>query len=278
MKILSCPGKQNHVSFKNIYVDEDVRIGYFAKSETPPVFTETDSLILNEIAMQYPNQDCFIRSGKDRLPRLEFREKPKQIPSLKVYGQRYATQAIDREDPNNACVQLLVYPNSIYSGLFSTTSSFSFIPSLPHTVKTGFELHKKYLEKKYMILDSIGKTGRIDFGKEKLLDRVYEETESTEVSFHRYLVENAALALFNRDKSKQRFDAVYPKMEAKLEEKEKKDMLSKDSDRSSDETGINYLDSKDLCTEIEQEYPNRYDNEKMTQAILKRLKQLKFVD
>ena len=85
--------KSNAPSFKGIYVEDIVDLGDVAASNDPPTFLPKDALLLNEIASQYPNQDCFICKGYAGLPRLEYRERPPQVQLFsKTLAREYRTE------------------------------------------------------------------------------------------------------------------------------------------------------------------------------------------
>ena len=71
--------QKQDVSFKSIYLESLVDLGHVKAGIFPAKFAKKDALLIHELALEYPYQDCFIRKGAVNFPRLEFREKPIEV-------------------------------------------------------------------------------------------------------------------------------------------------------------------------------------------------------
>ena len=108
--------QSNNVSFKSIYLENDVDLGHYKANDIPAKFHHLDNMLLHEIEQEYPYQDCFIRKGFADFPRLEFREKPIGISNIipKEDGG-YKILMADEEDPNYELTELLLYKDKVES-------------------------------------------------------------------------------------------------------------------------------------------------------------------
>lgn len=254
-------------SFKGIYVEDIVDLGSVAESNTPPKFLKKDALLLNEIAQEYPNQDCFIRKGRAGLPRLEFREKP---PEVQLFTETIAKQyktTIDPNDKDYPVEPLILYADSRLNRFIGMTSFISLNPSLPYTVKVGFELHKKLLEKKFQIMEVLGKGDNIDLGEESLTKKAHEAIEDVETAVTRYLLEASYAALTDRASASQIYASNYPKVQSRLDAKRKLDLVTSIAKRP--ELNVEQMKKNkiDICELAMKNYPNMEENKQRIEEL-----------
>lgn len=255
------------VSFKSIFVEDTVDLGTVKESEFPVKFLKKDSLLLNEIAQDYPNQDCFIRKGWAHHPRLEYREKP---PEVQIFSESFFTPYTTQIDPKDElypCEPLIIYPDDDINMYIGMPSFISLNPSLPFTVKAGYEVHKKLLEKKYQIMDVIGKTDEIDLGEESITKKAHKAIEDVEVAVTRYLLECSLAALKDKASAEQIYASNYPKVQSRLDAKRTLDLLTsvaKQPRINPDDIKTNKVDICELATK---NYPNLEENKQRIEDI-----------
>lgn len=247
-------------SFKSIYVDYVSDIGNAKEGLYPARFLSQDALALNEISYLYPNQDCFICEGYAGRPRLEFRERPPQVQPFERTPYQIYRSDINNMDKEYPSIPLIIYPDSDINFIIGVPSYISTNPSLTYTVQAGYELHKKILEKKYQILDVIGKNDDYDFGGEDLLDKAHKSVEDIEVAVTRYLVECAYYALSDKASARQIYASNYPKLQSRLSLNRRLDLTTSIS-KKPDKTSKN-SDYPDICAEAIEMYPNMDENKK----------------
>lgn len=261
-KKISSNNTASKPSFKGIYVEDIVDLGSVAESNTPPRFLKKDALLLNEIAQEYPNQDCFIRKGRAGLPRLEFREKP---PEVQLFTETIAKQyktSIDPNDKDYPVEPLILYADSRLNRFIGMTSFISLNPSLPYTVKVGFELHKKLLEKKFQIMEVLGKGDNVDLGEESLTKKAHEAIEDVETAVTRYLLEASYAALTDRASASQIYASNYPKVQSRLDAKRKLDLVTSIAKRPELDVEEMKKNKIDICELAMKNYPNMEENKK----------------
>ncbi len=246
-------------AFSAIYIEDDVRLGNASLNPVKPKFLNKDALLLNDLASRYPNQDCFIRSDKEYLPRLEFREKP---PEVSVFSESYGKiyeQKINPKDKNYPTIPLILHPKSPFIDFIGVPSSMSINPSLPYTIKAGYELHKKVMEKKYLVMDVIGNVDYVDFGEQSVDEKAHEAIDDEETSVTRYLLECAYTAFTNSKASQNFYSENSPKVEARLKAKRRIDLTTPSSKIPVDK----YVpEQEDICEITLAEYPNTEDNKR----------------
>ncbi len=252
----------NKPSFKGIYIEDIVDLGEVAEKTSVPTFLKKDALLLNEIANQYPYQDCFIRRGNVGLPRLEYRERPPQVQVFtETLAREYKTE-IDPNDQDYPAEPLLLYEDSNLNRFFGVTSYISLNPSLPYTVKVGYELHKRLLEKKYQIMEVIGRTDNLDLGEETLIQKAHKAIEDVETAVTRYLLEASYAAITDRATASQIYASNYPKVQTRMDAKRKLELTTsaaKLPDLNPEELRKNKID---ICELAMQNYPNLEENKK----------------
>ncbi len=264
---------KNTPSFKSIYVEDIVELGDVAKSNEPPEFLPKDALLLNEIANQYPYQDCFIMKGYAGLPRLEYREKPPEVQIF--YSTLAKNYRIDLE-PNNEkypSEPLLLYGDSALNRYIGMTSFVSLNPSLPYTVKIGYELHKKLIKKKEEILEMIGKTDDFDLGDDTIIQRAHKEIKDVELAVTRYLMEASYAFLTDPASAKQIYKSNYPKVQSRLTEKRKYDLTTSIAKRPV--LSLEDLDNKeiDICDLAVKNFPNERENKERIEELTRYLRE-----
>ncbi len=248
------------VSFKSVYVEDIVDLGSVSENTTPPKFLKKDALLLNEIAQEYPNQDCFIRKGYAGLPRLEYRERP---PEVQVFTETLAKQFKTSIDPNDSeypVEPLLLYADSRLNRFIGMTSFISLNPSLPYTVKVGFELHKKLIEKKYQIMDVVGKSDNLNLGEETLIQKAHKAIEDVETAVTRYLLEASYAALTDRASASQIYASNYPKVQSRLDAKRRLDLITSIANRPELDVEAMKKNKIDICDLAVKNYPNTEEN------------------
>lgn len=272
-KIESKKQNKNTPSFKSIYVEDIVELGDVAKSNEPPQFLAKDALLLNEIANEYPNQDCFIMKGYAGLPRLEYREKP---PEVQLFTSTFAKNYRIDLDPNDEeypSEPLLLYGDSPMNRFIGMTSFVSLNPSLPFTIKAGYELHKRLIKKKEEILKVIGKTDDFDMGDDTLIERAHKEIKDVELAVTRYLMEAAFASLTDPASAKQIYKSNIPKVQSRLTEKRKYDLTTSLGNRP--EINLKDISSKkvDICEQAITKFPNEDENKKRIEELMGYLKE-----
>ena len=251
---------KNAVSFKSIYLENIVDLGMVSQQTAAPKFLKKDALLLNEIAQDYPNQDCFIRKGYGGYPYLEYREKPVdvQLFNSAIYN-RYTT-SIDPADDECPVEPLIIYPDSRYNIFIGLNSFISLNPSLAYTIKAGFEVHKKLLEKKMQIMETIGRTDPVDLGDESVTKKAHKAIEDVEIAVIRYLLESAYAAVSDRASAQQIYESNYPKVQSRLDAKRKLDLVTSTAKRP--EVNLEKLDSEKvhICELAMRNFPNVDEN------------------
>ncbi len=249
-------------SFKGVYVEDCVYIGDECEEGYPPVFTQKDSLLLNSIAEQYPNQDCFIRKGYKNKPRLEYREKPPQVQIFKETPTKEYGIYIEPEDRDYPPEPLLLYGDSPLNKFFGVTTNMSINPSLPYTIKVGFELHKKLLEKKYQIMDFVGKTDFVDLGEDSVIKKAHKAIEEVETAVTRYLLEYSYASLTNKISSRQIYNGNFIRIQRGLSAMREYDLVTSIAKRPDIDPEELNKSKVDICEEAMQNYPNLEENKK----------------
>ncbi|MCD7779144.1 MAG: hypothetical protein LUH05_00540 [Candidatus Gastranaerophilales bacterium] len=261
-------------SFKSIYVEDIFDYGHVADKEGQyEEFYRKDALLLNEIAQAYPNQDCFISNAANHYPCLAYREKPPQVQKFSVNLAKQYTTSLDPKDKDYPVQELILYKDNIGRELnkfFGVTSFISLNPSLPYTVKAGYELHKKLIEKKYQIMEIAGKNDAVSLGEESLNEKAHKAIEDIEIAVSRYLLESAFAALSDRASAEQIYQSNYPKVQTRLDAKRKLDLTTSPDKlaqikEETDRKGKKY----DICEMAMKTYPNVEENQKRINYLIK---------
>lgn len=252
-------------SFKGIFLEDVICLGRVSTGINRSEFQKKDALLLQEIASLYPNQDCFVMAGKDSLPCIAFREKPIGLQKFtrNIVGQNAIS--IDPEDSEYPIIPLIIYPDEEdvderrknLSLIFGVPSYISINPSLPYTVKVGYELHKQLLEKKYQILKVVGQNEHIDLGASSIAEKAHESIEGVENAVTRYLLESAYIALTDRVTAGQLYASNYTKVQNTLQNKRDIDLTTPLS-KQYHETNNPY--DVDICKEAVETYPDDEEN------------------
>ena len=252
-------------SFKGIFLEDMICLGRVSADKHRSKFQKKDALLLQEIASLYPNQDCFIMAGKDSLPCIAYREKPIALQKFtrNIVGQNAIS--IDPEDSEYPIIPLIIYPDEPdidlrrknLSLIFGVPSYISINPSLPYTVKVGYELHKQLLEKKYQILKVVGQNEHIDLGTSSIAEKAHESIECVENAVTRYLLESAYEALTDRVTAGQLYASNYTKVQNTLQNKRDIDLttpLSKQYQELKNPYEV------DICEKALETYPDDEEN------------------
>lgn len=258
-KSVQNPQKTKAPSFKSIYVEDVVDLGNVSEEHDSSTFLKRDALLLNKIASLYPNQDCFIRRGYGGRPRLEYREKP---PEVQVFSANMFNQYNMKADPINRdypCVPLILDDSSDLNRIIGLNSYISLNPSLAYTIKVGFELHKKLIEKKYEIMEAIGKTDRVSIGEETITEKARAAISSYEEAVKRHLLESAYLALSKRASAQQIYASNYPKVQSIMEADRMFDMTTSVAEQNRLSKG-SPIEDIDICDFAIRKYPDDTDN------------------
>lgn len=261
-------GQKDKVSFGSIYIEDVCNPGEVAKKGLTPQLLAKDALLLNDIAKEYPNQDCFIRKGFRDYPRLEYREKP---PEVQVFTSNLADKfkvTIDPDDDKYPSEPLIIYENDPLTMFIGLPSFVSLNPSLPYTVKAGYEVHKKLLEKKIKIEEAVGKNDIVDFGDEPVIKKAHKAIEDIETAVIRYLMECSYAALTDKADACQLYASNYPKVQSRLADRRIFDLTTsvKEQDRIKTEKILedaanNKKSAKtDICETAMNNYPNLHEN------------------
>lgn len=248
----------NSVSFKGIFVDAKVDLGPTKEKSFPPTFLKKDELMLNEISHQYPNQDCFIRRDSTGLPRLEYRERPCGVQVFQADASKHYNMSVNSIDVDYPCEPLIIYPDSNLASIIGIPSNISSNPSLPFTIKVGFELHKKLLEMKMQIMDIIGSTDTVNFGSETIMQKAHKAIEETETAVTCYLVDCAYETFEDSDNARKAYEADYDTVQSVLDSKRKLDLITSVAKQS--DTKSNTKFEIDIIEEILKTYPDIGEN------------------
>lgn len=250
--------KMNNVSFKGIFIDAKVDLGPIKEKSFPPTFLKKDELILNEVSQQYPNQDCFIRRDSTGLPRLEYRERPCGVQVFQADASGHYNMSVNSIDVDYPCESLIIYPDSPLSSIIGLPSNISSNPSLPFTIKVGFELHKKLLEMKMQIMDIIGSTDTVNFGSETIMQKAHKAIEETETAVTCYLVDCAYETFEDSDNARKAYEADYDTVQSVLDSKRKLDLITSVAKQSDTKADTKF--EKDIIEEILKTYPDMGEN------------------
>lgn len=259
---------KKNVSFKGIYVEDIVDLGDVAEQGFPATFLKKDALLLNEIAQEYPNQDCFIRKGFGGMPRLEYREKPPVVQNFSASVFKQYNISIDPDDKDYPAEPLLLYGDSPLNRMIGMTSYISLNPSLPYTVKAGFELHKKLLEKKQQIMEVVGKTDSVDLGEETLVEKAHNAIADVEEAVKRYLLEAAYIALTDRASASQIYASNYPKVQSRLDAKRTLDLTTSVAKQPVADSAA-AKEKVDICEVAMKMYPDMQENKAANEKLQK---------
>ncbi len=258
---------KNKTSFKGIYIEDIVALGKASQKSTPPKFLPSDALLLNRISQEYPNQDCFIRAGYAGHPRLEYREKPPEVQIFDSTLYKRYVVAIDPYDREYPSEPLIIYDDSCLNMYIGMPSFISTNPSLAFTVKTGYELHKKLIEKKYQIKEALGKNDELNIGEEALIKKAHKEIEKEEAAVTRYLMESSLAALTDKASAEQIYASNFPKIQTRLDAERKFDLTTSLAKRPKIDPN-EFLNNKvDICEKAMQAYPHFEENKKRIEEI-----------
>ena len=247
-----------NLSFKGIFVDYSVDLGRVKEDMYPARFQAKDALLLNEIAQEYPNQDCFIKAGYGKKPCLEFRERPPQVQFFETDHFKQYKVNISPDDKQYPSVPLIIHKDDDFNFLIGVPSYISTNPSLPNTIRAGFEVHKRMLEKKYQIMDVIGRTDMVDFGGETINEKAYKAIKDVETAVTRFLIESAYAALTDRATGRQIYESDIPKIQSRLDAKRRFDLTTSVAKQP---VSPRTTDSKfDVCKFAMDHFPNHKEN------------------
>lgn len=248
-------------SFKSIFLEKGVYLGGAVQITNCHEFLRGDALLLNKIAQEYPNQDCFIKAGDYKIPYLEFREKPPSVSLFSVEGDDYNihVKANDKDYPSEP---LILYRNSKLGFFIGLPSLFSTNPSLPFTVRIGYELHKKLLEKKIRIQEALGFIDKVNIGETTMIKRAHREIEELETAVTRYLLEAAYAKMTDKNSSLESFEDKSARLEYELEAERLFDIITSATQNENKDFGIAKISKKniDVCETIMKAYPYYEEN------------------
>ena len=266
------PEKKNKTnpSFKEVYIDALVELGRAGlTSKNPARFRTSDALLINRIAQQYPNQDCFIRKGLHGLPRLEYRERPVRVQYYEPLLADIFRLDIDPNDKEYPSEPLILYPESELSRFIGVPSFISINPSLSFTIKAGYEVHKKLMEKKYKIQEQIGKNDFINLGDKNIVQLAHEEIKEIETAVTRYLMESAYSALTDKASGEQIYHENFPKLQTRLEAERQMDITTSSANLPDVVLQKNTREEADICTFATEKYPDYEENKKRIKELEK---------
>ena len=259
----------NNVSFKSIYIDKNTDLGRCKAGIFPARFQKKDALLLNEIAQRYPNQDCFIRKGYGGRPYLEFREKPVDVQVFEPTMYKQYKVEMDPNDKENPCVPLILTKDTKnLNYILGVPSYISTNPSLQYTIKAGFEVHKKLLERKYQIMDVIGRTDTVDFGGDTLTEKAHQEIQEVEIAVTRFLLECAYAALTDKASGRQIYESKFPKAQSRLDANRRLDLTTSYVKQKAMNIPSDDTENIDICEVALRNYPKIDENRKKIDEIL----------
>ena len=199
------------------------------------------------------------------MPRLEYREKPPEVAIFHENYSQYYEYDVCPFDLEYPAVPLIIYPDSEFNEYIGLTSSISLNPSLPYTIKSGYELHKKVMEKKFQILDALGPVDKFDLGSDTVIEKSHESIDEPETAVTRYLLECAYAAMTDKSIAKNFYDSNSRRMQSTLSVKRRLDLVTPTSKQPGQ---IPSKDRKDICEIAMQEYPNTEENKAEIEKIV----------
>lgn len=263
------------VSFKRIYKSADVsllRNDELSLEEENQIPTR-DGYLLNELASLYPNQDCFIMSGSGGYPCLFFREVPPVVQVFNSQEKNKLSFELKLNDEQYPFVPLILYPdNPKYcdkrpemNAIIGCPPKYSTNPSYIYTIQVAYEVHKKLMEKKYQILNALGKNEHYDFGTdETIMDKAHKEIEDVENAATRYLLECALISTDDKIIKNTEYEDSFSKIKEKLDLKRIADLTTSIAEQPMIDTSKRV----NLCKMITELYPNTDENKQRIQEIV----------
>lgn len=257
------------VSFGSIYLDSKSYIGLISETLNPPKFPIKDELLFNELAQLYPNQDCFIKSAPNGQPVLQYREKPVGLQVFDIsLGDRYSF-SINPDEENNPCIELmLTSSDTIATQVLGYQNEMYNNPSLVNTIKAGFEVHKKLLEKKLMFMKEIGKGDIPSLGPKSIDELSHDLVRDVELAVKRYLLESAFSSIFETISAHQRYGKESERIQNKLERNRNLEMTTSATDRPLFLDEEFTLNKVDICKESTERWPDYDDNRERVDKLL----------
>lgn len=258
-----------NVSFGSIYLDSNSYIGLISETLKPPKFPLKDELIFNEVSQLYPNQDCFIKSGDRGQPILQFREKPVGLQVFDVtLTDRYAF-SINPEEENNPCVELiLTKDDDIATQVLGYQHKEYNEPSLATTIKAGFEVHKKILEKKLMFMKHIGKGDIPSLGPKSIDELSHDLVRDVELAVKRHVLEAAYSLTFEPVSASLRYGKEEERIEYKLGKNRNLEMTTSATKRPLFLDPEFTLNGIDICKRAMELWPDYDDNKERIDKLL----------
>lgn len=257
---------QNTVSFKGVYLEDTVNLGDASNKTIPATFFKRDALLINKIASEYPNQDCFIRRGYASFPKLEYRERPPVVQNFSASPFREYKISVEPNDEEYPCVPLILDGESTLSRFIGLPSYFSLNPSLSYTIKVGFELHKKLLEKKYQIMEAVGKNDSVILGEKTLVEKAHEAIQELEEAVKRYLLESAFLVLEKKPSARQIYESDYLKVHSTMDAERMYDLTTSRAKQAEIHSMLENEDV-DICDFVAKKYPDYQENVRMNEQL-----------
>lgn len=259
----------NTIPFKSIYIEGITYINEKGEGIYPAKFLLKDSLLLNRIAQDYPNQDCFISRGYMGYPALEFREKPRDVQIFdSAFPDNYKI-TVERSDKEYPCEPLILYDDSLMGFFLGLPFDNSLNPSLAYTVKAGYELHKVLLRKKEQIKEEIGRSDSYTIGSESLIKKAHEAIRDVELAVTRHLLVSALKVHKDNPTGEQLYKSNYLKVQSALESERQVDLLTSVAKQPS--PLLSDLNKEDICEYAIRKYPNKAENEREIPRLLKYL-------
>ena len=175
------------------------------------------------------------------------------------------TFGFDPNDPEYETVEMLLYkekgkePYKIphLNFILGVTSEKLTNPSLQYTIKMGMECHKKVMEKKYQLLEVLGKNEEQSLGDDSLIGKAHNAIEDYEVAALRHLLECAYIALTDKASIRKIYESNNLQIKTILENKRKFDLVT-----STDKQPriAKEPKSEDICQQLTTTYPNTIEN------------------
>ena len=115
------------------------------------------------------------------------------------------------------------------------------------------------LERKYQLIDLIGRTDVVDLGGKSISQKAYESIKEIEMAVKRFLIESAYIALTDRASGRQIYESDIPKIQSRLDMKRRYDLTTSVAKQAIPQRRKE--DRTDICELSVQQFPNYKENQ-----------------
>ncbi|MCD7740054.1 MAG: hypothetical protein LUH11_01735, partial [Candidatus Gastranaerophilales bacterium] len=128
------------------------------------------------------------------------------------------------------------------------------------------------LEKKYQIMDVVGKSDDVNLGDTSLTKMAHKGIEDVEIAVTRYLLESSYAALTDIASAEQIYRSNYPKVQSRLGLKRKLDLVTTPSKQPRIDVDDITKYKTDICELAMKNYPNIEENKKRIDELTEYMK------